>query len=204
MDRKLSSSNDRGIGSRGSALLGFFCIFIMRGVDSNFDSDGPSTNIHAFESRNCFFLLFLSTNIDESIALALPGLSPAPANDAGRGDGDTGLSEESGKASIIDVESKVGNKEHSLGGLADRVFTSGARGTRGLGLADTCCFLASSRVISSATFSIRGRGTAVRGLAFGLDFRLTLKRGTMRMNNDSWEMTYSSLLLLLLGLGCFV
>lgn len=175
MDRELSGGSDRDIGSGSisgsSALLGFFCVFIMGSVDSNLDGDGASTNILAFESGDCLLLLFLSTNVDKSIALAFPRLPPAPANNAGGGDSNSSISEQRSEASIINVESKVGNKEHGLGRLAGRVLTSGARGTRDLGLANTC-FLASSRVFSGPSFNFRG--TAVRYLAFGLNLGLAL------------------------------
>lgn len=94
----------------------------MGGVDSDLDGDGPATNVLPIEGSDGLLLFLLAANIDEAIALALPGLSPPPANDASRDNVDAGLGEYGAQCGVIGVESKVGDEEHCLGGLACRVF----------------------------------------------------------------------------------
>lgn len=109
----------------------------MRGVDGNFDGNGTTTDLLTFQGSDGLLLLGLAADINKSVALAFPGLSPAPADNAGADDVNSGLSEEGRKSGIINAESKVGNKKHGGGGFTSGVFASGTRGTGSFGLART-------------------------------------------------------------------
>lgn len=162
MNRNILSSRDR------SFTLEIFTFFMGR-IDSDLDGDGPSTNILAFESSDCLLLLLLASDVDKAIAFALPWLSPASADNAGRIDSDAGIGEQSRKTFIIDVESEVGHKQHILGRFTGRVFTSWAGRAGCPGLANTWCFLGRSVGVVSY-----GSSTSV---AFNLCLGLTLNRG---------------------------
>jgi hypothetical protein len=166
--------------SRGGG--GFISGVLVGGVDSNLDSDGASTNLLALQSSDGLLLLCLAANIDESVTLALPGLSPAPANDAGANDVDTSLSEEGGKTSIVNIETKVGDEKHGSGRFTGGILTRGTGWTRGLGLAHTR-FLggalgsgfslsswSSSGLLGSGTVSTSGGGSL---LSFALKEKIT-------------------------------
>ena len=172
MNRKASSGNRFNFLSLG---LGIFPLIVVGRVDGNLDSNGPSTNLLAFECCDGLLLLFLAADVNKTVTLALPGLSPPSANDAGGINYDASISEQSGEASVIDVESEVGYKEHRLGRLAYRVFTSRAGSTRGPGLADTLWFLSSRTVGSVFGLACRGSCSDIRSLAFSPCFGLTLK-----------------------------
>jgi len=107
----------------------------MRSIDGDLDGDGTTTDLLALEGVDGLLLFSLIANVDETVALALSGLTPPPSDDASRVDVKTRVSEESGEAGVVDVEAEVGNKENSLGRFANRVLTGGTRGTRGPGLA---------------------------------------------------------------------
>lgn len=143
----------------------------MGSVDGDLDCDGATTDLFAIESGNGLLLLSLTTNIDESVTLALAGLSPTTANDAGRDNSDSGLGEQGGKLGIVNSEAEVGNKEHGVGELANGVLTGRAGSTRNLGLANTGDLLGGIRVGSDGSDSLNGGGS--RGLSI-LTFLLGL------------------------------
>jgi hypothetical protein len=168
----------------------------MGGIDSNFDSDVPATNILIIEGRDGFFLFLLAANIDEAVALALSGLAPTPAHDASGHYIDASLGEEGGEGSIVSVEPEVSNKEHRLGGFAQGIFTFCARNSRSsgpfgpdpLGRITFRCGCRISRGLF--TFS---RGT----------FRLALKKDKQCGSNLVRLTTYI-VLFLLFGFGRFI
>jgi len=99
-------------------------------VDRDLDSDGATTDLLALESVDGLLLFTLVANVDETVSLAPSGFAPPPSNDASRIDVEAGISEESGKAGIVDVEAEIGNEENGLGGFADRILTGRAGGAR--------------------------------------------------------------------------
>jgi len=128
-------SGDNSI--RGLAVGGILLSsgVFMTSIDGDLDGDGTTTDLLALESVDGLLLFSLVTNVDEAVSLAPSGFAPPPSNGASRIDLDTGISEESGKAGVVDIEAKVGNEENALGGFADRILTGGARRTRSPGLA---------------------------------------------------------------------
>lgn len=108
---------------------------LLLGVHSDLDGDGPSTDLLALERLDSLGLSRLVANVDEAVALALTGLSPAAADDAGGVDSDARLGEDGGELLIADSEAEVRNEEHGLGGLASRLLTGSAWGARSAGLA---------------------------------------------------------------------
>lgn len=138
----LGSNHDGDLGSSDGLGLGFGLSFafssflLMWGVDCDLDSNCSAANILALESSNSLVLLFLAADVNEAVALALSGLSPSPADNAGRNDVDSSVSEESAETSIVNVEAEVRDEQHGLGGLACWVFTGGAGCTGCFGLAD--------------------------------------------------------------------
>lgn len=127
-------SSDNGI--RGLAVGGILLsgAVLTTSIDGDLDGDGTTTDLLALKSVDGLLLFSFVTNIDEAISPALSGLPP-PLNDASRVDFDTCISEESGKAGVIDVEAEVGDEENGLGGFADRILTGGARRAKSPGLA---------------------------------------------------------------------
>lgn len=107
----------------------------MTSIDGNLDGDSTTTDLFALESVDGLLLFSLVTNVNEAISLAPSRLAPSLSNNAGRIDIETRISEESGKAGVVDVEAEVGNEENCLGGFADRILTGRAGGTRSPGLA---------------------------------------------------------------------
>lgn len=159
------------VAATGAVFGGFVALSIVaRGVDGNFDSNSPAANFFALKSLNRFFLLFFPAHIDKAVALALPGLTPPPANDAGGIDSKTSVSEERRKTSIIDVEAQIGNEQHGRGGLASRILASRTRGTRCPGLASTRRLLG-LRGLGGLSLSNRGRFRDV-SLSLGLGLAL--------------------------------
>jgi hypothetical protein len=121
---------------RASSLSGRLLVIILRrSVDGNLDCNLPATDLLAAERLDGFLLRILVANVDEAVALAAPGRSPAATHNASRGDGDASIREESSEAGIVDVETEVGNEEHGLGGLANGVFASWTGGAGLLWLA---------------------------------------------------------------------
>lgn len=102
-------------------------------IDGYLDGDSTTTDLLALESVNGLLLFSLVTDVDEAVPLAPSGFAPPPSNNASSIDLETCISEESGKAGIIDVEAEVCNKENGLGGFADRILTGGAWRTRSPG-----------------------------------------------------------------------
>jgi hypothetical protein len=133
-----SGSSSAVCSSRSSSDVGNggFILLLTR-VDSNLNSDGPAANIFAFESCDRLLLLFLTSNIDEAVTLALPRATEAPADNASGVNGDTGIGEEGGKTCVVDVEAEIGDEEHCLGGFTSGVLAFRTRGTRGPRLAYT-------------------------------------------------------------------
>lgn len=107
----------------------------MTSVDGDLDGDGTTTDLLALESVDGLLLFSLVTDVNEAVSLAPSRLAPPLSNDAGRIDIETRISEESGKAVVVDVEAEVGNEENCLGGFADRILTGRAGETRSPGLA---------------------------------------------------------------------
>jgi hypothetical protein len=157
-----------GSGSGGGGILGSVVVVVVGSVDSDFDSNRSATDLFTLKSFNGFLLLFFATDVDETVTLAFPGLSPTPANDAGRGDGNTSICEQGRKTSIVDVEAEVGDEEHGLGLLADGVLSRRARGTRSLGFASARGLLGGSIGRSVSVGCSRSRGSAVFLLGLGL------------------------------------
>lgn len=120
--------------NRLSSRLGFI---IVGSVDRNLDGDLAPTDFFASKMFDSFLLLLLATDIDKAIALAFPGLSPTPAYNAGGDDFDAGFGEDGREGSIIDIEAKIGNEEHSGGGFTSWVLTFSTGRALDLGLANT-------------------------------------------------------------------
>ena len=108
---------------------------VVIGVHCDLDRDGSATDLLALESQDGLLLLLLAANIDEAVALALAGLTPAAAHDARGLHVNACVSEERGKTGVIDVETEVGDKKYGLGRLANGVLAGRARLARGTGLA---------------------------------------------------------------------
>lgn len=166
MDRNVLSSSLVSMG------LGIFALLVGR-INSDLDRDGPTADILAFESRDCLFLLFLVADVDKAVAFALPGLTPASANDASGFDDNASICEQSGETFVINIEPEVGHKEHILGRLANGIFTSWTGRARGPGLANALGLL--GRWVSRGICS-RGRH-GVSGVAFRLCLGLALNGG---------------------------
>jgi hypothetical protein len=192
------------LGSSRGAFLG--SIFVVVGsVDGDLDGNGPAANFFALESFDRLLLLLFATNVDEAVALALPGLSPTPADNTGRCDSNTSIGEQGGETSVIDVEPKVGDKEHGRGLLSHRVLPSRARGTRSLGLADAGSLLSGRRVSRGRLGRIGGRRCGSSFLLLCLRLALQREKRTQGgVETEGKESTYGGLFLLLLGLGRLV
>jgi hypothetical protein len=106
---------------------------VVLSIDGDLDSDFPSSNFFALKELEGLLLLLLGADIDEAIALGATRLTPSTTNDAGRGDGNSGGSEEFGEGGVIDSEAEIGNEEHSLGRFTFRGFTDGTNGFGGFG-----------------------------------------------------------------------
>ena len=147
----------------------------MRGINSNFDSNGATANFLAFQSSNGFDLLFLAANVHEAITLAFPGLTPPPADNASGGNSNSSFCEECGQTSIIDGKTEVGNKKHGLGRFTDGVLSRRANNARGPRFADTRLLDLSWRLLAFGCGRGRGSGwdtfgsVGVNPLAFTLD-----------------------------------
>ena len=130
--RARSRRDDDGLGlgsSSGLTLLALQLLFGLLGVDGDLDGNRAAGDFLALESGDRLLLLLLGANIDEAVALRLAGLAPATANDTGAVDLDAGVSEERSKASIVDVEAKVGDEENGLARLAGRLLSRSTGGT---------------------------------------------------------------------------
>jgi len=123
-------SLDNGIGDLGVGRILLCSAAFMTSIDGDLDGNSTSTDLLALESVDGLLLFILVTNVNEAVSLAPPGLAPPLSNNAGRNDLETGISEESGKAVVVDVEAEVGNEENCLGGFADGILTGRAGGTR--------------------------------------------------------------------------
>jgi len=123
-------SGDNSIGGLAVNGIPLCNTVFMTSIDGYLDGDGTTTDLLTLESVDGLLLFSLVTNLDKAVSLAPPGFAPPPSNNASRIDFETGISEESGKAGIIDVEAEIGNEENGLGGFADRILTGGARRAR--------------------------------------------------------------------------
>jgi hypothetical protein len=166
-------------GNLGGAFLlyyGLFLIgFVTMGIDCYLDGNGSSTNVFALEGGNGFLLFFLIADIDETVALTLARTTILPADNTSRNDVDTSFGEQLSERGVIDVETKVGDKEHRLGGLAIGFFVGSATGTGRTLLA------------SRPRLALRGRGS---GLGFALsncDGNLWLPLVERGMNVKNWR-----------------
>lgn len=129
------SALDSGSGGRDGGSLGggdvrlrlTGLLLVLGSVDGNFDGNLATADILALKSLDGLVLLGFITDINETVSLAATGLSPTTANNASRGDGDTGLGKELGETGILNVEAKVGDEEDGLGGFANGVFASSTR-----------------------------------------------------------------------------
>ena len=108
---------------------------VVGGVHRDLDRDGSATDLLAIESSDSLLLLFLVTDVDEAVALALARLAPAASDDAGRVHGDISIRKELGEAGIVNVEPEVRYEEDALGRLSGGILTSRALGARCTGLA---------------------------------------------------------------------
>jgi hypothetical protein len=145
----------------------------MGRVDGDFDGNGPTTHVLALKSLNSLLLLFLPTNVDESVPLASPRVAPAPADNTSRDDADSRFSEKSGKTGVVNVETEVSDKQNSLGLFALRILASRARGTRSTRLALTRSLLESSNF--GLLYSRRSRFCDITGTSgFGFTSFLLL------------------------------
>jgi len=126
-------SGDNSIGGRAVDGIPLDNAVFTTSIDGYLDGDSTTTDLLALESVDSLLLLSLVTNVDEAVSLAPSGFAPPPSNNASSIDLETGISEESGKAGIVDVEAEVGNEENGLGGFADRILTGGARRARSPG-----------------------------------------------------------------------
>lgn len=107
----------------------------MTSIDCDLDGDGAATDLLALESVDGLLLFILITNVNEAVTLAPSEPAPPLSNNTGRVDLEASISEEGGKAGVVDVEAEVGNEENALGGFADRILAGRAGGTRKPGLA---------------------------------------------------------------------
>jgi hypothetical protein len=112
----------------------------VRGVDSDLDGDGSSADLLPLQCCDGLLLFCLTTNVDKAITLALPGLTPAPADDAGADDVNASFGEKGRKTGIVNAETEVGDEKHGLGWLASGILTSGASWAGGPGLFGTRLF----------------------------------------------------------------
>lgn len=187
----------------------FFLMFLlMLSIDSDLNSDGPSANILAIEGSNCFVLLLFTSNVNESVTLAPPGLSPATTNNTSGVDMNAGISEESCEAGIFNGETQVGDEEDRLGELSNGIFTSGPLGARGTRFA--CArFLGGSCVrgltvcLRSCGFSTLSSGICVGGIALTLRLALKEINGHEMREICRRDPTHVGLFLLL-GLGSLI
>lgn len=145
----------------------------MGGVDGNLDGNGPTSELLAVQGGDGLLLVRLGANINEAIALALPGLTPAPAHDASVNNFDSGVSEESCKSSVINSEAEVGDEEHVLGRLASGILASRTSGAGSSGLADARGLLGGLSAFGDGSsfgrsFSLDGRGSNSLLLALSL------------------------------------
>jgi hypothetical protein len=149
-------------GILGGAFLlnyGLFLIgFVTLSIDCYLDGNGSSLDFFALEGGNGLLLLFLIADIDEAVALALARTTKLPADNASRNDVDTGFGEQFSERGIINVETKVGDKEHRLGGLASGFFVGSTTGTE------------RAPFTSWLRLALRGRGS---GLGFALSNALS-------------------------------
>jgi hypothetical protein len=162
-----SSRGGGGVSEGGST---FSSIPVLMGsVDGDLDGDGATGNLLALKSGNGLLLVLLRTNVDEAVALALPGVAPAAADDASRDNLEASLGEEGGEASVVNAEAKVGDKEHVLGGLSDGGLALRTRGPGSTRLADARGLLrglgAFGSSLSSGSLAFSGGG----GLLLTLD-----------------------------------
>lgn len=160
-----SSGSSRSWGGGISVGGGFV---ILRGVDGNFDCDLPSADVFALEGFDSLLLLVLGANVNEAVALAPPGCTPASADNTSRFDLDTSVGEEGRETSVINVEPKVGDKENSLGEFASGVLASRTSGTGSLGLTSTRLLFSSHGAFSSG-------GVRSSSFTFGLCLGFALK-----------------------------
>jgi len=167
-------------GNLGGAFLlnySLFLIgFVILSVDCYLDGDGSSTDVLALESDNGLLLLLLIADIDETVALTLARTTILPADNTSRNDVDTGFGKQIIERGVINVETKVGDKEHRLGGLASGFFASNAIATERAPLANRL------------RLAFRGRGG-------GLSFAIGNCYGDPRLPRGPF--------LLLLGFGRF-
>lgn len=116
----------------GDFLLnyGLFLIgFVTLSIDRYLDGNESATDFFAFESGDGLLLFFLIADIDETVALTLARTTILPTDNASRNDVDTGFGEQLIERDVIDVETKVGDKEHRLGWFAGGFFVGSATGT---------------------------------------------------------------------------
>ena len=131
----LGGRDDNSIGNLAVGVILLNIPGFVRGIDGDFDGDGTTTDLFTLEGVDGLLLFGLVTNVDKTIPLAPPGLTPPGSDDASGVDIETCISEECGEAGVVDVEAEVGNEENGLGWFADRVLTGGTRGTRSPGFA---------------------------------------------------------------------
>ena len=120
--------SSRGGGGVSGGSSTFSILVLVGSVDGDLDGDGATGNLLALKSGNGLLLVLFRTNIDEAVALALPGVPPAAADDASRDHLEASLGEEGGEASVVNAEAKVGDEEHVLGRLSNRGLTLSTRG----------------------------------------------------------------------------
>jgi hypothetical protein len=130
----LSCVNDDSLGSLAVGSILGSTVFMGR-IDGDLDSDGATTDFLALEGVDGLLLFGLVTNVHEAVTLALSGPTPPPSDNASGDDLETSVSKESSKAVVVDIETKIGDKENGLGWFADGVLTGGTRGTMGSGSA---------------------------------------------------------------------
>jgi hypothetical protein len=155
-----SEAEKSHLGGSFGWLLVSGVFLVLRSVDSNFNGDGASANFFALKSGDSFLLLFLTANVDKTVALGAARLTPASANDTGRNNIDTGLSEESRETSVINVETEVGDEEHGLRGFTGGVFTGGTSRLGCLSLAGTRLLFGSG---SGSSFAFGGSSSSTLG-----------------------------------------
>jgi hypothetical protein len=112
-------------------------IFFLRCIDGDLDNDGTATDFFILEEFDGFLLLLLVSYVNKTITFAFPGTPISPANDASRDNVDTSLGKEGTEAGFVNIEAKIGNKEHGLRRFSNRVFPRGANGTLNPGLTGT-------------------------------------------------------------------
>ena len=174
--KQLGGSGSRsGGGSRDlSSAVNRLLFFVLRSVDGDLDSNGTTGNLFSVEGVDRLLLVFLGADVDEAVSLALPGITPAATDNAGRSDVDAGFGEQSFEAIIVDAEAKVGDKEHVLGGFACRVLASGTGWSRCTGLTSTRRLL--GRSISGFSCSGSGLGSSFALSRGGSSLLLALEK----------------------------